>query len=377
MSENRFEVIVLGLGGMGSAATYYLAKQGVKVCGIERYGVAHEWGSSHGELRAIRKAYFEHPHYIPLLERAYTLWRELEAGTGAGLFVQNGMVLAMPPGSETAQGLTRCYQENNLPHEQVTAGEAMERYPVFKLPDDYTVFVDPEGGYLHVERCIRHYLDAARSHGANLRLHTDVAGWRRDGEGIIVETDEAEIHADTLILTLGAWTGPALAELGVPLQILRKVQFWYAFEDMSPFEPTQLPVFFVDTLGGYYYGFPTLNGDDFKLADHLGGQPIDDPDQLDRALNESDEAPFLEFLNQTFPGRMPERTRFSVCMYSMSPDGHFILDTHPDHANIILAAGFSGHGYKMASAIGQALAHLATHGNTDPPIDFLRLDRFA
>ncbi len=373
----RYDVAVLGLGAMGSAALYHLARHGARVCGIEQFGAVHDRGSSHGEARVIRKAYFEHPDYVPLLERAYDLWDELEQETGAPLRVENGLLLSSPPGSEAVEGLERCYRAHTLPHERLSSAEATARYPVFRLPEDHVCFFDPQGGYLRAEACIRACLDGAQRLGAAAHFEEGPALWESAGEGYRLTTKKRTIEADRLVITAGAWASRVLAELGLPLTVLRKVQLWYDTPRRDGFAPEAFPTYFVDTDYGAFYGFPVLGSAGIKVAEHSGGAPADGPEALDRDLHSEDEGPIRRFLDETFPGLEPVRTRHSVCMYTMTPDAHFVIDEHPDRPGLYFAAGFSGHGFKFASVIGEILAHLALDGRTAHPIAFLRAARLA
>ena len=372
----RYDVIVLGLGAMGSAALYDLARRGVRALGIERHGVAHGFGSSHGVTRVIRKAYFEHPNYIPLLNRAYENWTRLQEESGEPLFVPTGLLVAGPPDSAVIEGLSRCYAEHDLPHERLNAMEAMARHPQFALPRDYAAFFDPSGGYLLAEECIEHSLRLAEERGAEVLLHEETTAWKADSDGVRVFTEHGEYEAGALVVTAGPWSADALRELNLPLSLRRKVQLWYATPDAAPYSEGAMPVFYVAADYGGFYGFPARDEDGLKLAEHTGGDPLDNPDTLNRGLEPQDEEKALRFLAETLPGFEPERRRFSVCMYTMTPDEHFIIDRHPEHPNVALAAGFSGHGFKFASVVGEILADLATEGRTDLPVDFLSLGRF-
>ncbi|MDZ4860600.1 MAG: N-methyl-L-tryptophan oxidase [Candidatus Hydrogenedentes bacterium] len=371
-----YDVIVLGLGGMGSATLYHLAKRGVRVCGVEQFGIAHDKGSSHGATRMIRKAYFEHPDYVPLVEKAYGLWRELELESGAELLVQSGLLLSGKPGSGFIRGLETCYRVHPLPHERIDAAEAMNRHPQFRLPDDHAVYWDPDGGYLRVEGCVDKHVQMAQKHGADVLIHEDVLGWRSDANGVSITTTKRELHAAKLVLTAGAWTTPSFVELLVPLRVLRKVQFWYTSPNITEFRRGACPGYFIETDYGSFYGFPTINDQGMKVSEHSGGEPVEDPDELDRGLHAHDEDGVLRFITDVFPSVQPSRTRFSVCMYSMTADEHFIIDRHPRHPNVVIAGGFSGHGFKFASVIGEILADLTMQGSTPHPIGFLGLGRF-
>ena len=372
----NYDVIVLGLGGMGSAALYHLAKRGVRVCGVEQFGIAHDMGSSHGSTRMIRKAYFEHPDYIPLVERAYTLWRELEAESGAELLVESGLLLSGKPKSGLIQGLETCYRVHELPHERFDAAEAMRRYPQFTLPEDHVAYWDPVGGYLRVEGCVDKHVQCAQKHGADVLIHEDVVGWRSDKDGVSITTTKREMHAKKLVLTAGAWTTPSFVELLVPMRIQRKLQFWYTSPNIAEYRRGSFPSFYVDTDFGGFYGTPSFNDLGIKIAEHTGGDRVEDPDQLDRGLHSRDEANVKEFIGSVLLQFQPERTKFSVCMYSMTADEHFLVDRHPRHANVVLAGGFSGHGFKFSSVIGETLADLTMEGATKNPIGFLGLGRF-
>ena len=378
MTQAHCEVIVLGLGGMGSAVLYQLARRGVNVCGIERFGVAHARGSSHGQTRIIRKAYLEHPDYVPLLQRAYQLWGEIEGESGRELLVKTGLFSAGVPNSEAIRGLEVCYRHHRLPHERLDPAAIQRRYPQFSLPEDWVGFLDPEGGFLRVEDCVETHIELARRHGAEIRTQEAVRSWRPDGGGVVVETERANLRADRLVVTTGAWAQPLLAGLGVEATILRKVLFWYETDPAADFSLGRLPCFLLDWRGAVMYGFPAQGRDGMKVAEHsLTRQRAVDPDHLDRDLAPRDEAPVRQFIEEFFAGLQVRRQRHAVCMYTTTPDGHFALDVHPQYRQVVLGAGFSGHGFKFASVIGEILADLAERGTTAQPIGFLRLGRFA
>lgn len=374
MSAEHYDVAILGLGGMGSAALYHLAKEGISVCGIERHGMAHDLGSSHGATRMIRKAYFEHPDYIPLLDRAYELWHELEQAGGQKLFVNSGLVVSGPNDSPVLQGLDRCYAEHDLPHERITAADAQQRYPAFKFPEEHAVYIDPVAGYLHVERGVERHITLAQDAGARVLIHEDALSWGANGDGAVVKTTHREIHAGTLIICAGPWAHEVLDEIAVPLTIRRKVQSWFrpgANEDQAK----SLPAFFFDMGWGTFYGFPALDDLGIKVAEHSGGQGVEDPDEVQRKVTEEDTASQQRVTKEILPGFDLRQSHVSVCMYTMTPDEHFIIDRHPNHENVLIAAGFSGHGYKFAPVVGETLAQLTLDGSTNHPVDFLRLDR--
>ncbi len=377
MTRTTYDAIVLGLGGMGSSALYSLAKRGLRVCGVERHGIAHDKGSSHGGCRMIRKAYHEHPDYAPLLDHAYDLWEDLEAACGRHLLVRSGLLLSGAPDSEVIAGLESYYAKTPLPHERIDTAEAQRRYPQFALPEGHVVYIDPVGGYLLVESCIEQQVTLAQQHGADVLIHQDVLAWHADSNGVTLTTERGQLHAGRLVVTAGSWAAPLLTELGAPVQVLRKVQLWYSASNIEDYRGPKFPAYYVERESGSFYGFPAFSEDGMKIAEHTGGDPVDDPDELNRGLTPEDETRVRQFLQETFPHMEAHRTRFSVCMYSMSPDRHFIVDRHPHHDNVVVAGGFSGHGYKFASVIGEILADLSTQGHTDYPIGLFRIGRFA
>lgn len=374
---HHYDVIVWGAGGMGSATLLQLARRGAAVCGIEQFGVAHDQGSSHGETRIIRKAYFEHPDYVPLLNRSFALWRDLAEACGRELQVSNGLIVSGLPSSETIAGLQRCYRQYALPHERWTPAEAQKRFPQFHLPADHTVFFDPEGGYLKVEDCVEANLTLARQHGATLYFGERVLSWRAEGSGVAVQTDHRELRAGKLIITAGAWAVQVLSELQIPLEIWRKALIWYRGQGLADFAPQVFPTYFIELDYGGFYGFPVVSDAGFKTAEHLTRELAERPEKLQRELLPDDEPRVLRFLAEIFPGlKNPRRTAFKVCMYTKSPDNHFILGALPETPNVIVGAGFSGHGFKFAPVIGEILTDLALDGQTAHPIEFLKINRF-
>ena len=241
MGMEQYDAIVVGAGGMGSAALYHLARRGVRACAVERFAIAHDRGSSHGDTRIIRKAYLEHPDYVPLLHRAYTLWEELEAEGGEELFARVGLLLAGDPGTEAMRGQAACYRQHDLPHETLDADELANRYPDFPLPPDYSAFYDPLGGFLRVEDCVRRHADLARAYGAVIYEGEVVRSWRGEGGGVVVETDRRRLCAERLILSAGAWAVPELHRLGVSARAVRKVQLWYGGRGVGRYRQGEFP----------------------------------------------------------------------------------------------------------------------------------------
>ena len=370
-----FDCIVIGVGGMGSAACYELARRGVRVLGLEQFSVGHDRGSSHGETRIIRKAYFEHPDYVPLLHTAYRLWAELEEATEQKLYTRTGLLMAGPEDCETIVGVRRAAREHSLAIESLTPSEARRRFPTVAIPDDTAVLFEPDAGLLAVEHCVRVAAAAAIAHGATIRCGIAVRSWRTDAKGVTVETTDGAFHAAKLVITAGAWSAALLGDLGVPLRVLRKVQLWLGTIDPRNRLEAGFPVFCFES-GGFFYGFPSLDGASMKIAEHSGEEVVESPSMLNRAFARADAERVQSFAQRHLLGVTTEVQRHATCMYTMSPDGHFIIDRDPRHEHVTFAAGFSGHGFKFASLVGSVLADVAMDGRTSEPIGFLGLSRF-
>lgn len=372
--RTTFDVIVLGLGGFGSAALAHVARRGCRVLGIERFSIAHDRGSSHGETRIIRKAYFEHPDYVPLLIRAYELWRELEKASERSLYVESGLVLGGAPQGETIRGALKSARQHHVQVEEISLSEARRQFPLLTFRDEDAVVFEPEAGYLRVEDCVTAHFNEALTLGATATSGETVLEWSADGDCVRVVTDRQEYVGGRLIITAGAWNGPLLQELSLPLSVQRKLLFWH---DVSTPQWKEATAYFFERPEGCFYGFPSLDGRTAKVAEHSGGEPVENPLELDRQSHERDRAPVSRFVSQTLKHVSPTAKRHTACMYTMSPDGHFIVDQHPQYPQVVFGGGFSGHGFKFTPVIGEALADLALDGKTALPIQFLSLDRFA
>ena len=369
----RVDAIVIGAGGMGSAALMHLAARGARVCGLDRFPLAHDRGSSHGHTRLIRLAYFEHPDYVPLLRRAYELWHALESTAGRPLLVESGLLLAGPAEGEVVSGTLAAARIHSLQVEQMTAGEAIRRWPAFQLPADWTAVYEPRGGYLFVEECVRAHAAAAVRAGARIDHGVAVHGWREEGRTIVVQTDRGPYATEKLVVTAGPWAADLLQLPELHLHLLRKPLFWYEPRDTTStaFAAGHLPCFGFDGPTGFFYGFPSVDARGVKIAEHTGGTSVTDPLQLDRGIDPEEQRRVEAVLADRLPGVGLHCSAHAACMYTMSPDGHFVVGLHPRHANVAIAAGFSGHGFKFASVMGEILADLALDGQTARPIGFL------
>lgn len=371
----HYDVIVLGTGAMGAAAAAHLARRGVRICGLDRFPIAHDRGSSHGQTRLIRLAYFEHPDYVPLLRRAYVLWRDLEESTGRPLLVESGLVLAGPPAGEAVAGTLASASIHGLSVERLLPAEARERWPALWVPDDWIAVHEPRGGYLFVEECVRAHAAEAARHGAHLIPGVQVHGWHsvraRGGRHVVVETDRGPFAADRLVIAAGAWAADLLRLPRAPLRVLRKSLFWYDPDEPATHAAGVLPCFAFDGPAGFYYGFPSLDGRGVKVAEHTGGIEVSDPLTVDRSLDSKEQARVERAIAAHLPRLGSRLLAHSSCLYTMSPDGHFVVGMHPEVPDVAVAAGFSGHGFKFASVIGEALADLAIAGKTSLPLGFL------
>jgi sarcosine oxidase len=382
-----YDVIILGTGGVGSAAAYHLARRGAKVLGIDRFPGGHDRGSSHGETRIIRQAYFEHPDYVPLLLRAYELWRELEAVAGEQLLHQVGLLQIGPPDGAVVGGVLASARQHGLNVEQFAAGDIHSRWPGFRVPEGDVGAYEAAAGYLRVERCVLAHIAAAKAHGAEFRFGSPVStidgmvpgkrNRKREFEGIEVTTHNGEsFRAHSLIFALGPWSPIMLPHLEIPLAVRRKPVYWFSPADSGYRQDHGCPTFLYQLPHGVFYGFPEIDELGVKVAEHSGGAEVANPLTDSRELDPLNLERVVQFLAAHLPGVGQTLTRHSVCYYTMSPDEHFIVDRHPVFENTHFAAGLSGHGFKFTSVLGAALADLALEEKTNLPIGFLGLDRF-
>ncbi|MGH2384295.1 MAG: N-methyl-L-tryptophan oxidase [Candidatus Limnocylindria bacterium] len=376
---DRYNAIVVGLGGMGTASAFHLARRGKRVLGLEQHDLLHELGSSHGLTRIIRLAYHEHPSYVPLLRRSYALWHELEEIAGEPLLITTGCLEGGPEDGPTFRGALEAAELHDLPHEVLTAAEVRRRYPAYAGFEPSTHLVwQPDGGFLMAERTILAHVNGAIAHGADLRFREPVRSWEATAEGgARVVTDHGTYEADRLVIAAGPWARrllPQLDRLAVPE---RQVVGWLQPTRPELFTPGRFPVFVVDVEDGTYYGFPVHDVPGFKFARyHHQREPID-PDDPDRTARPDDEAILRAFAGRYFPDGAGPTVMMKACIFTNSPDEHFIIDRLPESPQVSVAAGFSGHGYKFCSVVGEIMADLAMRGETGHDINLFRLARFS
>ncbi len=373
----HFDDIVIGVGGMGSSKVYHLAQRGLKVLGLERYDIPNEMGSSHGVTRMIRLAYHEHPSYIPLMQRAYELWHQLENQTGERLLITTGSIRGGTEGSSMFQGSKEACDIHHLPYEVLDGPEINQRFPGYKLPEDVLAVYQADGGFLLSERCIIGYVSAALELGAEVHGREQVLSWEPWGDGVKIQTDKDSYTAGSLVISAGSWASklvPDLTELAIPE---RQVLAWFQPNQPKLFNPGVFPVWGLEVDEGRFYGFPSYGMPGFKVGryHHLNEQV--DPDTMDREPNARDEEVLREFTRIYFPDAAGPTLALKTCMFTNTPDEHFILDRLPDYPQVCIAAGFSGHGFKFCSVVGEIMADLSQDGETPHDLSLFRLSRFS
>jgi sarcosine oxidase len=351
-----FDSVVLGVGGVGSAALLACARRGEAVLGIEQFAPVHDRGSSHGETRAIRMAYFEHPAYVPMLRRAYELWDQLQEESGAALFERVGVLQIGPPDGDVVRGVREAARLHGLEMDVLTREAVTERFPDFLVPQASVGLFEQNAGYLRVEDCVRALQERAVARGAQLWSETAVSGWRPTADGVVVETARGEVTARRLLVAAGAWMGAVLADRGAGLQlkVVRKTTHWFAARHKDAHRGG--PVWLYERPDCVLYGFPRSHGR-IKAAQHSGGLVIDGPGALDRAVLPTERARLQTFVERWLPGVDPDRVeREEVCMYTRTPDGHFRMGELPGLPQVRYVAGLSGHGFKFVPMLGELLA---------------------
>jgi sarcosine oxidase len=367
-----YDVVVCGLGAMGSAALWQLARRGVRVLGVERHAPGHDLGSSHGLTRIIRLGYFEHPSYVPLLRRSYALWRELEAAAGRPLLHITGIAEIGPPDGALVQGTLASSKLHALPHDVLAAGELMRRFPAFRVPSDHVGVVQPDGGFLEVEPALAALIALASASGAEVRSHECVRAIEPGGGGVRIVTDRGAVDAASVIVAAGAWAKSLLPAL--PLRVTREAMAWFEPVDAAPLSPGRFPVFILESRHGMHYGIPPHGGAGVKVAKHHHRDETVDPERYDRTIHPGDEALIRGMLAEHVPAANGRMVAAKTCLYTMTPDGDFIIDRLL--GNIVVASPCSGHGFKFAPVIGEVLAELALNGMTQHDISRFRLARF-
>jgi len=373
---DRYDAIVIGVGGVGSAATCRLADRGLDVLGIERYDVPHARGSSHGSTRIIRRVQHEGAGYVPLVERAYELWRDLEDRTGRDLLYVTGSVHAGPPDSGVVEDARGACDAHDIPYETLSAGAVNDRHPGYDLPEEFHALYQPDGGFLACEQCTIAHVEAAHGAGATVRARERVLDWSETTDGVRVRTDKGRYAADELVVAAGPWTRELVPDLAAETVPVRAVMAWLQPERPEWFAPERFPVFVLreggERSGGY--GFPRHDVPGFKFG-VSDPAPVVDPDAMDREPTRTEEELHRRFAERYFPAGAGPTVGLSTCIWSMSGDEHFLLGRPSGHDAVTVGAGFSGHGFKFASVTGEILAEIASEGGTDHDIELFDVNR--
>jgi len=373
----KYDVIVIGVGGMGSAAVYHLARRGAKVLGLEQFNIPHDLGSSHGVNRIIRLAYAEGECYVPLLRRAYELWRELERLVAERLLYITGSVDAGSSTGTRVCGSVTSAEQHGIPYELLEADAINHRFPGYGLPSNMVGVYQRDGGFVLSERSIVAHVGLAQRLGADIHGCERVVSWTVDKRGVSVNTDRSGYRAGKLVITAGPWAASVVPELTKVAVPQRQVMLWTQPTHPDHFRVDTFPVFNIQTPLGDYYGFPIHGVPGFKIGKYYHRkETIDDLSTMDRACHPADEEVLRKGIRLYFPGADGPTMALMTCIFTNSPDTKFIIDSHPEFPSVCFAAGFSGHGFKFCSVVGEIMADLALEGDTRHDIDSFRLKRF-
>ena len=377
MTATAFDVIVAGVGGMGAQTCLRLAERGQRVLGLERFDIPHTFGSSHGVNRIIRLAYFEHPSYVPLLRRSYELWRDLERRAGEPLLFVTGSIDIGPAGSSIVSGSLASCRQHDLAHEQLVAGEVMRRFPGYNLPADFEAVFQPDGGFVASERAIVAGVNLAMDNGAVIRAREPLIDYAPiAGGGVRVRTSKGLYEAGRLVLSAGAWIGdhvPVLRNTAVPE---RQVLGWFRPKIPAQFRLGTFPVSNLSCDLGHFYQFPEWHVPGFKIGLYHHLRETGHADNLSRDPTPADEAVLRDGLRRYFPEADGDCLALRACLFTNTPDEHFIIGTLPDFAEVVVASPCSGHGYKFAAVMGEILADLAMNRRPAFDLSLFRLGRF-
>ena len=373
--DRSYDVAIAGLGAMGSAAARALALRGLRVVGFDRFAPPHALGSSHGRSRIIREAYFEHPSYVPLVQRAYVLWEELERESGERLLLRTGGLMIGRPEGLLVTGALASARAHGLVHERIDAEEIARRVPALRPATGMVGVWEPRAGVLFPEPAVAAFLASARRHHAEIHTGEPVVSWRPEGDGVEIRTPRGDYHAGRLVVATGAWFLGLVPELALPLSVERVALFWFEPRaDPAAFDPERFPVFILEHADGrFIYGFPRLEGA-VKLARHHEGEPAD-PDRLRRDVDADEVESMRAILRPYLPDADGPLRETAVCMYTNTPDGHFLIGSHPRQPRVLLVSACSGHGFKFAPAIGEIVSDLVIEGRTRGDLALFRLAR--
>ncbi|MBI3573853.1 N-methyl-L-tryptophan oxidase [Candidatus Kaiserbacteria bacterium] len=387
--SGRFATIVLGLGAMGSATTYQLAKKGNKVLGIDQFSPPHDRGSSHGDTRITRLAIGEGEEYVLFALRSHEIWKEIESETGRKLLTQNGMLFISSDKKTIINHVQNVFEKTiaaakkyGIRHEVLNATQIRERFPQFNVDDDELGYYETDAGFLDPEECVHAQLELAEKHKAEIHTEEKVLSFESSESGVTVTTDKGVYSADKLILAAGPWLPELIGEKHAkPFKVTRQVLYWFDIKDsVAEFLPEKFPVFVWELKGNRHaiYGFPAIDGPDggVKVATEQYEYSTT-PDTVERTVSEEEiNAMYDNFVSRYLPGLGKECVKVVSCLYTVTPDSGFVIDTHPEFDNVIIASPCSGHGFKHSAAIGEALSQLVVDGKTDFDLSKFKFNRF-
>lgn len=382
--RNQYDVIVIGVGSMGAPTCYYLAERGMKVLGVEQFDIPNQKSSHGGQSRLIRKAYFENPDYVPLLELAYKNWKVFEERTNSQFYYPTGLLYSGMANEELLSGLVQSSSLYHVPLEEFDASKQESHVPQFHLPNQYTTILEPDAGFVTPEKAILAFKEEAENLGARIQTNEAVMEWSSDSNGVKVKTTKGTYSAGKLVITAGPWTNRIVDELPTNLKITQQLLTWIRPKNPEAFQLGNFPCWGIQEEGdpGLYYGFPIMQepgpfGETgLKVAHHILGDEID-PSNKDNFDEKEEVKKLMSMLDRYLPEAVGELLHVKSCLYSNTPDSEFIIDILPQHNDrVSIACGFSGHGFKFAPAIGEIMADFATDGKTKHPVEFLHSSRF-
>jgi sarcosine oxidase len=369
------DVAVIGVGAMGSMSLWRLAARGASVIGFERFQPGHALGSSHGETRIIRTAYHEGPEYVPLVQEAWTLWRRLEEETGVSLLVRNGGLLIGPPDGEIVQGALLSARTHNLEHQLLDAADLRRRHPQHRIGEQDVAVAEPDAGFVRPEVAVEAAAACAVARGAVLHSGCKVQTIDPDGGGVTILSDAGKHRVRHAIVAAGPWTSMIAPWANLPLSVARQAMGWYQATEPALFEASRFPIWIREAPDHVAYGFPTVDGRTVKLALHHEGATTD-PDTVDRAIHTADADPLDRYVAKYLAGLQAHAVEMRVCMYTNTPDQHFVIGRVPGVDNVTVLSPCSGHGFKFASVIGDVAADFALDGGTSRNVERFNPDRF-
>ncbi len=368
---------IIGAGLAGAAAALALARAGAKATLFDQFAFGHDRGSSHGATRLFRTAYFEHPDYVPILQRALEGWRTLERAAGETLFHRTGVLEAGPPDGFLIPGLHKAIADHDLPVERLSRAALKRDHGALVLPDSFDAIFEKEAGFILADKALAAMIRLARAHGASLRPATRVTNWEPAIDGVALWTDAGREVFDSIVIAAGSWANALIDVEAAKIQIAEMTLHWRrpatdAFTLDKGFAP-----FGIETQAReFYYGFPAIDSDGVKLGEHTRRKTINDHGERSETPAPGEEALIDDFLQRFIPALAHRAGKRQSCLYEMSADGHFLIDRHPASERVVFAAGLSGHGFKFAPVLGEAIAAMTLEKRTPAEWEFLSLRRF-